>query len=168
MVRTVTAPGGHGHVVPVHDSNLSWAEVAVRLAVARNYWLTTTSPDGAPHAAPVWGAVIDHTLYLYSERNTRKARNLAADPRLVVHLESGDDVVIVRGTAADLGHPAQVPGVVAALAAKYTSPADRQYLPDADPAFNVVYAVRPQSAMMWRLPDYEASQRRWSDRSAAD
>ncbi|HMD94273.1 MAG TPA: pyridoxamine 5'-phosphate oxidase family protein, partial [Trebonia sp.] len=86
----------------MHDSNLSWAEVAVRLAVARNYWLTTTSPSGAPHAAPVWGAVIDHTLCLYSERNTRKARNLAADPRLVVHLESGDDVVIVRGTAEDL------------------------------------------------------------------
>ena len=152
----------------MHDSNLSWAEVAVRLAAARNYWLTTTSPGGAPHAAPVWGVVIDRTLYLYSERNTRKARNLAADPRLVVHLESGDNVVIVRGTAADLGHPAQVPGVVAALAAKYASPADRQYLPDADPAFDVVYAVRPQSAMMWRLPDYEASQRRWSGRAAAD
>jgi PPOX class probable F420-dependent enzyme len=148
--------------VPSHDDTLAWPEVAARLAGARNYWLTTTSPDGAPHAAPVWGAVIGHTLYLYSERRTRKARNLAADPRLVVHLESGDDVVIVRGTAEDLGHPAQVPEVVAALAAKYTSPADRQYLPDADPAFDVVYAIRPQSAMMWRLPDYEASQGCWS------
>jgi hypothetical protein len=27
---------------------------------------------------------------------------------------------------------------------------------------DVVYAIRPQSAMMWRLADYEASQRRWS------
>ncbi len=148
--------------MPVRDDTLSWREVAARLAGARNYWLSTTSPAGAPHAAPVWGVVIGQTLYLYSERRTRKARNLAADPRLVVHLESGDDVVIVRGTAADLGHPAQAPDVVAALAAKYASPADRQYLPDADPAFDVVYAIRPQSAMMWRLPDYEASQRRWS------
>ena len=147
----------------MHDSNLSWAEVAARMAVARNYWLSTTSPDGAPHAAPVWGVVVGEVLYLYSERRTRKARNLAADPRLVVHLESGDDVVIIRGTAADLGRPGQVPDVVAALAAKYTSPADRPYLPDADPAFNVVYAVRPQSAMIWRLPDYEASQRRWRE-----
>ena len=157
-------PAGHGQVVPVHDNTPTWPEVAARLAAARNYWLNTASPDGAPHAAPVWGAVLDHTLYLYSERRTRKARNLAADPRLVIHLESGDDVLIVRGTAADLGHPAQVPAVVAALAAKYTSPADRQYLPDADPAFNVVYAVRPQSAMTWRLPDYEASWRRWTYR----
>jgi len=144
----------------VADSTVSWPEVAARLAAARNYWLSTTMPGGAPHAAPVWGVVIGDTLYLYGERRTRKARNLAADPRLVVHLESGDDVVIVRGTAEDLGTPAQVPHVVIALAAKYASPADRQYLPDADPGFDVVYAVRPQSAMMWRLPDYEASQRR--------
>ncbi|HTR96171.1 MAG TPA: pyridoxamine 5'-phosphate oxidase family protein [Trebonia sp.] len=142
--------------------HLSWHEVAARLAPARSYWLSTTLPDGAPHAAPVWGVVIDDTLYLYTERRTRKARNVAGDPRIVVHLESADDVVIVRGTAEDRGHPAQLPEVVTALAAKYSSPADRQYLPDADPDFDVVYAVRPRSAMLWRLADYEASQRRWS------
>ncbi len=103
-----------------------------------------------------------HTLYLYSEGCTVKARNLAADPRVVVHLESGEDVVIVRGTAEDLGAPVGVPEVVAALSAKYTGEGDRQYLPDADPDFDVVYAIRPQSAMMWRLADYESSQRRWT------
>ncbi len=146
----------------VPDDALGWSEVAARLAPARNYWLCTTMPSGAPHAAPVWGAVTGGTLYLYSERRTVKARNLAADPRVVVHLESGEDVAIVRGTADDLGSPAQVPDVLAALRAKYTSEDDRQYLPDADPAFDVIYAIRPQSAMMWRLADYEDSQRRWT------
>jgi hypothetical protein len=79
----------------------------------------------------------------------------------VVHLESGEDVLIVRGVAEDLGPPAMVPSVVAALAAKYTSPEDQQYLPDHDPDFDVVWAIRPQSAMAWRLEDYAASQRRW-------
>jgi hypothetical protein len=106
--------------------------------------------------------VTGDTLYLYSERRTVKARNLAADPRVVVHLESGEDVVIVRGTAEDLGTPADMPEVVAALSAKYTGEGDQQYLPDADPDFDVVYAIRPQSAMMWRLADYEDSQRRWT------
>ncbi len=119
-------------------------------------------PSGAPHAAPVWGVVPGGTLYLYSERHTVKARNLAADPRVVVHLESGDEVVIVRGTAEDLGLPAQVPEVVAALAAKYTGDGDQRYLPDADPDFDVLYALRPQSAMTWRLADYDGSQRRWT------
>lgn len=143
------------------DNELTWTEVAERLAGARTYWLGTTTPSGAPHAAPVWGAVTGQTLYLYSERSTVKARNLAADPRMVVHLESGEDVLIVRGTAEDAGPPSAVPAVVAALVAKYAGPADRPYLPDADPDFDVVYAVRPQSAMAWRLDDYDASQRRW-------
>ena len=144
---------------------MDWPEVATRLAASRNYWLGTTTPSGAPHAAPDWGVVAGQTLYLYSERSTVKARNIAADPRVVVHLESGDDVVVVRGTAEDLGSPAGVPEVVAALAAKYTAPGDRQYLPDADPAFDVVYAVRPRSAMAWRLADYDGSQRRWAAQS---
>jgi nitroimidazol reductase NimA-like FMN-containing flavoprotein (pyridoxamine 5'-phosphate oxidase superfamily) len=118
--------------------------------------------SGAPHAAPVWGVVTGETLYLYSERSTLKARNLLADPRVVVHLESGEDVLIVRGTAEDLGAPSSVPAVVAALAAKYARPEDRQYLPGADPDFDVVYAIRPHSAMAWRLDDYASSQRRWS------
>jgi PPOX class probable F420-dependent enzyme len=149
------------HVL-VPDDTLSWPEVAARLAAARNYWLCTTMPSGAPHAAPVWGVVVGRTLYLYSERRTVKARNLAADSRVVVHLESGEDVVSVRGTAEDLGTPDQVGHVVTALSAKYAGEGDRQYLPDADPDFDVVYAIRPQSAMMWRLADYEASQRRWT------
>ncbi|HEX4258083.1 MAG TPA: pyridoxamine 5'-phosphate oxidase family protein [Streptosporangiaceae bacterium] len=144
------------------NSPMTWAEVAARLAAARNYWLSTTLPSGAPHAAPVWGVVEGETLYLYTERATAKARNLAADPRLLVHLESGDDVLIVRGTAEDLGPPGAVQFVVAALARKYTSPADRRYRPDADPSFDVVYAVRPRSALAWRLDDYEGSQRRWT------
>jgi hypothetical protein len=52
--------------------------------------------------------------------------------------------------------------VVAALAAKYAGEGDRQYLPDADPDFDVAYAIRPLSAIIWRLADYEASQRRWT------
>ena len=54
-----------------------------------------------------------------------------------------------------------MPAVVAALAAKYTSPEDQPYLPDCDPDFDVVWAIRPRSAMAWRLDDYAASQRRW-------
>jgi PPOX class probable F420-dependent enzyme len=148
--------------VRVPNDALSWLEVAGHLATARNYWLCTTMRSGAPHAAPVWGVVADGTLYLYSERRTVKARNLTADPRAVVHLESGDNVVIVRGTAEDLGTPAQVPDVVAALAAKYTDEGDQQYLPSADPDFDVLYALRPQSAMIWSLADYDGSQRRWT------
>ena len=141
---------------------MTWTEVAGRLSAARTYWLATTMPSGAPHAAPVWGAVVKDTLYLYSERRTVKARNIAANPRVLVHLESGENVLIIHGLAQDLGPPSVVPHVVEALAAKYTGPADGQYLPDADPDFDVVYEIRPTSAIAWQLADYAGSQRRWS------
>jgi hypothetical protein len=144
------------------DGTMSWTEVAARLSPARTYWLGSTTVSGAPHAAPVWGVVTGQTLYLYSERSTVKARNLAVDPRVVVHLGSGEDVLIVHGTAEDVGAPAMVPSVVAAFAAKYTDAEDQQYLPDRDPEVEVVYALRPRAAMAWRLEDYEGSQRRWS------
>jgi hypothetical protein len=44
---------GCDHVL-VPDNPLSWPEIAARLAAARDYWLCTTTPSRAPHAAPVW------------------------------------------------------------------------------------------------------------------
>ncbi len=106
--------------------------------------------------------MLDRTLHLFTERATVKARNIVADPRVVVHTESGTDVLIVHGTAEDLGTPAQVPHVVAALDAKYTAPADRPYLPSAEPAYDVIYAIRPRMALAWSLDDFAGSQRRWT------
>jgi nitroimidazol reductase NimA-like FMN-containing flavoprotein (pyridoxamine 5'-phosphate oxidase superfamily) len=142
-------------------TELTWSDVAARLAPARSYWLVTASATGSPHAAPVWGTVVRDDLYVYSQRSTVKARNLAANPRVVVHLESAEDVVIVHGRAEDLGHPGSWNGVLAALAAKYPDPEDAQYLPSEEPDFDVLYAIRPERALTWRLEDYDDSQARW-------
>ena len=140
----------------------AWQYFADRLTSARSYWLATTRPDGAPHVAPVWGVVVDEVLYLYSERRTVKARNIAADPRIAIHLDGASDVVIVNGRADDLGAPRTQPLVVAAFDAKYTEPGDAAYLPSHDPDFDVLWALRATSALRWLLDDYDASQVRWS------
>jgi PPOX class probable F420-dependent enzyme len=150
-----------GKVADGGSDDPSWADVARYLAAARSYWLGTTGPNGSPHVAPVWGVVIDGALFLYSERSTAKARNLARDSRAVIHLESAEDVLIVYGTLQDIGGPDEAEGFVAALADKYREPEDRRYLPSADEAFDVVYRMRPQKALMWILPDFEGTQRRW-------
>jgi hypothetical protein len=140
---------------------LTWHEVARRLSPALNYWLGTTDAVGAPHATPVWGAIVKDELFIYSERSTLKAKNLRIDPRAVVHLESGDDVVVVYGHFDDVGHPMDFRQVVDALAEKYNTPERRRFLPSADPDFDVLYLFRPQRALLWLLSDYEGSQRRW-------
>jgi hypothetical protein len=140
---------------------ITWTAVIARLGPERSYWLATTGPDGAPHAVPVWGAVVNEAWYFYTERSTVKARNLAADPRVVVHLPDGENVLLVHGNAEDIGHPANRPDVVDAFAAKYFRPGDLPFLPLADPAFDVLYVLRPTQALLWRLADYDGSQRRW-------
>jgi hypothetical protein len=141
---------------------LTWAEIALRLAAPRLYWLHTTTSSGAPHAAPVWGAVVDERWYGYTTRRTAKARNLRQDPRVVIHLESGADVLIVSGALGDLGRPGGHPEVLAAFAAKYDQDWEQPFLPSRDPAFDVLYVLEPQRALLWTLPDSEASTRRWS------
>ena len=110
---------------------------------------------------PVWGAVLRHDLYMFSERRTAKARHLAANPEVVVHLESAEDVVMVNGTLEDMGLPQAHADVLAALEAKYSSPQDIRYLPSTDEDFDVLWWLRPRRAMLWRLDSYDASQARW-------
>jgi nitroimidazol reductase NimA-like FMN-containing flavoprotein (pyridoxamine 5'-phosphate oxidase superfamily) len=143
---------------------MEWADVAGRLAPARSYWLATASSSAVPHATPVWGVVVDEDFYFYSERSTVKARDLADNPRVVMHLESAEDVLIVHGTVDDLGLPSDHSAVVEALLRKYADPDDAQYLPSADPSFDVLYVLRPRRALAWRLEDWDGSQRRWSSK----
>ena len=67
----------------------------------------------------------------------------------------------MRVALEDLGLPQDVPSAVAALDAKYSAPEDGPYLPSNDPAFDVMYALRPASAPMWQLENYDGSQARW-------
>jgi|SRR5450432_82739 nitroimidazol reductase NimA-like FMN-containing flavoprotein (pyridoxamine 5'-phosphate oxidase superfamily) len=140
---------------------MAWSEVAALLAPARNYWLATVDSGGAPHAVPVWSATVDDVVYLFGERRAKRFRNLEANPAVVLHLESGDEVCIVRGTAIDVGGPSDNSGVVAAFAAKYADPNDEQWLPDVDPTVDIVARLVPSTAMAWSSTDFEGSQRRW-------
>jgi hypothetical protein len=144
------------------EGDMEWAEVATRFAPARNYWLGTTTAGGAPHAAPVWGVVVDDQFYIYSERKTAKAKHLVRDSRIVVHLESAEHVVIVYGRLIDVGRPIDMHEVVDALRVKYDRAGDDQYLPSTDDAFDVLYLLQPERALLWDLSDYDGSQRRWS------
>jgi PPOX class probable F420-dependent enzyme len=125
-------------------------------------WLSTTTPGGAPHVAPVWVAVEGHVAHVFTYRSARKARNVAADPRVVLHLPDPEDVLIVEGRLRDLGRPDAAPDVIGAFAAKYTDPDDRAYLPGVDASVDVVYALEPARALTWRLADFEGTQQRWT------
>jgi hypothetical protein len=84
---------------------LPWSHVTERMAGAMHYWICTVSPDGHPHATPVDGLWLDDQLYFGGNPQTRRNRNLGANPAVCVHLESGIDVVILHGEAQELRAP---------------------------------------------------------------
>ncbi len=70
-----------------------------RLQEEQIIWVATVRPDGAPHLVPVWFVWDVDRLYICISPISRKARNLARNPRVAVSLPDGRNVVIVEGTA---------------------------------------------------------------------
>ncbi|MGH2996297.1 MAG: pyridoxamine 5'-phosphate oxidase family protein [Gaiellaceae bacterium] len=130
---------------------LPWNWAAERLAAGRNYWVATTRPDGRPHAMPVWGVWLDDSVYFGTSPSSRKGMNLARDPRVVVHLESGDDVVILEGEVEDTGIDERV-------ADAYESKYDWR----PEPADSGWYRLRPSVAYAWLERDYPRTATRFT------
>lgn len=84
------APSPPGNLLP-----WSWAEQ--RLSNAWNYWIATTCPGGKPHCRPVWGVWLPDGFWFST--GSLAARNLPLNNEITVHLEDGQEVVIIEGTA---------------------------------------------------------------------
>lgn len=78
---------------------LPWKWAEQRLRKSHNYWITTVRPDGSPHTMIVWGLWLDGAFYFSTGKPSRKARNLADNPRCIVCTEHADEAVIVEGEA---------------------------------------------------------------------
>jgi PPOX class probable F420-dependent enzyme len=81
---------------------LPWSWAAQRLTGARNYWVVTVSAQGRPHALPVWGVWDDeeHRFCFSCGPRSRKARNIAANPRVTIASEDTVEALSVEGVAA--------------------------------------------------------------------
>jgi PPOX class probable F420-dependent enzyme len=79
-------------------------EVAALLAYARKVQIATINPDGTPHLVTMFFASAGGRIAFWTYRASRKARNLARDPRVTCLVEDGEDYFELRGV--------QVSGVV--------------------------------------------------------
>jgi len=154
------APPLYGFKKP--EKYLPWSHAEERLSESRNYWICTTRPDGRAHSIPVWGIWVEGAFYFGTDRSSCKARNLARNPAVSMHLESGDDVVILEGVAQE------VPGVIetakrdkalfskldAASRSKYKMPL--MIVPD-----SVIYRVQPRVVLAWTEKDFPNNATRW-------
>src|SRR5581483_11588130 len=82
---------------------LPWKWAADRLRRSRQYWIATTRPDGAPHLMIVWGVWLDDSFWFSTGAASRKARNLAANPRCAIGTDDAGEAVILEGTVETIG-----------------------------------------------------------------
>lgn len=122
---------------------LPWSRAEQRLRDAYFYWIVTASTVAVPHATPVWGVWVDGDLYASGLPTARWARDLASNPRVTVHLESGDDVVIVDGQGTDVTTGAELgERIIAEWLRKYGKL-------EPEPVQDGVFRVRPLTARAW-------------------
>lgn len=120
---------------------LPWAWAEAQMDEARSFWVATTRPDGRPHSRPVWAVWHDGALWFST--GSLAVGNLAASPEITVHLESGDEVVILEGRAEAVADVAALRPVVDAYNVKYHWDLDPAALP------GPFYAVHPLVAFGW-------------------
>jgi PPOX class probable F420-dependent enzyme len=127
---------------------IPWRKIDVWLSGFRSIWVSTTRPDGRPHAVPLWYWWDGANIYFITQRSTQKARNLAHQPWVIVHAGDGDDAIILEGGAEIVTDRAEQERVDAAYMEKYVDPhsgAKATIFNDGDD----LYRVRVQHAMAW-------------------
>jgi nitroimidazol reductase NimA-like FMN-containing flavoprotein (pyridoxamine 5'-phosphate oxidase superfamily) len=147
------APATYGFKKP--EKYLAWTHVEERLANSRNYWICTARSDGRPHSIPVWGIWVDGAFYFGTARSSRKARNLSQNPALSVHLDSGDDVVILEGTAKEVPNINQTSTRDQALFTKLNKASQSKYkMPLVIEPESVFYCLQPRVVLAWTEKDF--------------
>jgi nitroimidazol reductase NimA-like FMN-containing flavoprotein (pyridoxamine 5'-phosphate oxidase superfamily) len=72
-------------------------EVAAFLKDQPKFQLATINEDGTPHLVTMFSALIEGKLAFWTYRKSRKAYNLARDPRVTCLIETGEDYFELRG-----------------------------------------------------------------------
>lgn len=133
--------------VPKNNKGLlPWSHVTERMSQAMHYWICTVGPDHRPHVTPVDGLWLDDQLYFGGSPQTRRNRDLAANPAVSVHLDSSEDVVIMHGNA-----QLQMPHHELAVRLAKASTQKYGYAPNPQSyEASGVHVFRPQVVFAWK------------------
>lgn len=145
---------GYG-IKPSLEGAIDWHTAREWLTRSRNYWVATVRPDGRPHSMPVWGLWWNEALYFSSDPLSVKGQNLAANPRTVIHVESGDEAVVLEGVAERVVYDRSLTPLTDDYEAKYA------FRPDFAAESSALYRLRPLVALAWRELDFPTSASRW-------
>jgi len=135
------------------------------------FWLTTLDADGSPHVTSVGALWHTGSAWFQTGRRTRKARNLARDPRCTISVATGGFDVMVSGEARHVTDP-KVIAEIAALWARSGWPAEPDdagtgitapfNAPALGPPPWFVYELKPRTATAVGTAEANPGSTRWT------
>lgn len=109
---------------------------------------------------PVWGVLNDDQLFWVSSAvRSRKALNIANDPRCTVATEDEQHPVVVNGEGEIRTSPEELAHVLELINAKYASDYGMDMM---DPVQNATIRVRSRWALGLDADDFTGSPTRWT------
>ena len=129
-----------------------WSYAVERLSRSRGYWISTTCPDGRPHSVPIWGLWLRDEFAFSTGAQSKKARNLLANPHVVIGVEPSDDSIVLEGEARLMDDAAWKREFVTAYNAKYS------WAMKDEP----MYSVRPIVAFSFSEAEFSDGSTRWT------
>ncbi len=72
-------------------------EIAAFIDEQPKFQLATINRDGTPHLVTMFAGLVDDRIAFWTYRTSRKACNLARDPRVTCLIETGTDYFELRG-----------------------------------------------------------------------
>jgi|SRR3954471_6246087 len=110
--------------------------------------VATLMPDGSPHSVTVWAGVEGDRVVFFTQQQSRKARNIDADPRVAISVADRDNpyrTARVRGRVASTREGEAALEVIDRLSVKYTG----EPFPMRS---GVVYEIEPDQTGFMELP----------------
>ena len=102
---------------------LAWSDAVQRLQEAEVLWLSTVTPEGRPHVAPLIAVWLGGALYFSTGEDERKAKNLRTNTAVTIAAGSNALTeglgIVVEGEAAVVSGAAKVRRIARAYVAKY-------------------------------------------------
>ena len=110
--------------------------------------VATLMPDGSPHSVAVWVGIEDGRVVFFTQESSRKARNLARDPRVAVSVTDRENPYRtgrIRGRVVATREGEEALEVIDRLSVKYTG----EPFPMRS---GTVYEIEPERSGFTELP----------------
>jgi pyridoxine/pyridoxamine 5'-phosphate oxidase len=139
--------------------HIPWSTADARLRAGSSVILSTVTPEGKPHALPVWYLWTGRYVYFATKTISVKGRNLAAQPWVVAHFGSGDDPLFVDGAVRQVSNIAEQRRVDRDYTAKYVDAVSGEHYGIWAVKGNALYRIDVRRVVTWT----DASMRGWTE-----